>query len=130
MEFSLATFQDIETVNRFLESGLTSDSAYAATSLFGWQLTHNARFCRTERYWLYAVDYGDETLYYAPLSSTKEGFYEGIEALKEMGVKEVIALNDWQAEYMQSIGCEVRSNPGMAEYVYDTKDLIDIKGKK
>jgi hypothetical protein len=130
MNFTPLTPHHFKLINNFLEAKTVDASSPTATTLLGWQKLFNPQIHINDKFITIKRSSKEEAFYTPPLVKNREDFYEASKTLKDFGAKEISLALNWQAEILKELGFSISPLPSMAEYIYDTQELINLSGKK
>lgn len=131
LRFEPIELSHFEKIYELLSYQTADDSAYGITSILAWQPLFNPKVVITDDFVLFSLEESGETYFNSPLAKDKESYCKAIDALIEAGVDRIQLALKWQAEILKEKGfVNIKEERNMSEYLYNTSDLIDLKGKK
>lgn len=140
INFICLTLDDNEIINRFIDNNEVESYEYLFSSLYMWRKLDNVKYAIiNDALVIEKNEEGKGTFYAQPLGYKKENLINLIEILMErndnytdrdylFGDVEQSFINDLKKYTDYKI--EIKEDVDDFEYVYKTKDLIELKGKK
>lgn len=129
-EFEPAEFRHFSKIYDILSSGISEDSAYTITSVLAWQSIFKPKVYLEDDFALMTIEEGDKVYFNSPLVRDRKDYIKAVERLEELGADKIHLVLDWQLEILKERGYGFKEERSMAEYLYSTEELSELKGKK
>lgn len=123
--------QNANIIYEFLASGISDETIFSKATLYAWPENHDV--CALVENDFILIAYRCEAgrrIFMSPLVKRKEDFLKAVQTLETHGVKIISQVNEWQAELLKEQGFEIKYWEDRSEYLYNTEDMIELKGKK
>ncbi|MCL2630427.1 MAG: phosphatidylglycerol lysyltransferase domain-containing protein [Firmicutes bacterium] len=130
MKFESVTENHFIKINALTAKLTAEDTRFSAVNILAWQKFLKPEVYISESFAVLRLSVDGEFYYLPPLSESKESFASAVEKLENIGVKKFMLCADWQKDLLVNRGYTAEENRNMAEYLYITADLSELKGKK